>query len=615
MNRLRNSITTTVSLLALTTLCALSTREICYFYHCVFLIAVSFYFYCTHAEIAPVATDNKLRNILIAIIVLCIAFSACEQDATMQALRFIGLPETGLLSRVLRLILCILAFPYIKRILSCLDNESNDRDSIAHFLSSRKFLILCSCIAGAGIISMLTNAFRYTFSCDEVATLYMIQGSYSHLMECIYADVHPPFYYLYLKAFIDNVQTLFPEINPIYSGKLASVIPFILLYLICLTWVRRHIGNIAGGIAAVAICCIPKFLEYGVTIRMYSLAGLFVVLCYIQAYRVLQNNNLKQWIIFAFYGLLAAYTHYWACIAVSLVFIYTGVWSVYQGRATFGKWIIACGICVLAYIPWLSTLIYGLREVSVDSWLGGVTWRTIVRYNMLQCSDIITVWMLISVLVASVFLLMKESISRRKIAHALVGIFVPYWVMVCAFVISILHAPSFGLHQIVPAAICMWMGVGMALPHIKNRRHLSALVLTILSVSVINICVFNVNEGTEERATIDFVNDVTRTDNAVLVTSNSELYPTMIMLANKPCYVIKNRVRDYSIITFGERYHAISKADEIREFIDAGHTIYYVGYGDSIRDFAEQHNLEIEDMKYYKLRMYSPHLCRIKRKS
>ena len=89
----------------------------------------------------------------------------------------------------------------------------------------------------------------------------------------------------------------------------------------------------------------------------------------------------------------------------------------------------------------------------------------------------------------------------------------------------------------------------------------------------------------------------------------------MIMLTNNPCYVIKNRVRDYDITTFGDRYHSISKANEIREFIDSGHTVYYVGYGDSIRDFAQQHNLKIADMKYYKLRMYSPHLCRIKRKS
>ena len=59
----------------------------------------------------------------------------------------------------------------------------------------------------------------------------------------------------------------------------------------------------------------------GVEIRMYSWAMFFVLACAVYAYEVFQKETLFCYSKMTFFGICAAYTHYYALIAVFSIFL------------------------------------------------------------------------------------------------------------------------------------------------------------------------------------------------------------------------------------------------------------------------------------------------------
>ena len=65
---------------------------------------------------------------------------------------------------------------------------------------------------------------------------------------------------------------------------------------------------------------LPVMLLYSSEIRMYSWAGVFVTLTGIYTYRIVsKESNKKNWILFAIFSLLSAYTHYFAMMTIGII--------------------------------------------------------------------------------------------------------------------------------------------------------------------------------------------------------------------------------------------------------------------------------------------------------
>jgi len=155
---------------------------------------------------------------------------------------------------------------------------------------------------------------------DEIFSLSLIYLPLKDMLIATAADVHPPLYYLILMS----VFKLF-NLNPVSDvvfAKLVSTVPLVLL--ICFSYIslRKEFGSLAGGIFSFCVVAMPKMMLYGVEVRMYSWAMLFLTLSLYYVYLIAKKpSNNRNWSIFTLFSLMGAFTHYYAIISIATIYI------------------------------------------------------------------------------------------------------------------------------------------------------------------------------------------------------------------------------------------------------------------------------------------------------
>ena len=230
-----------------------------------------------------------------------------------------------------------------------------------------------------GILSFfvcLLQAFGQDIWFDEVFSVNFIQHSYKEIAVLTGKDVHPPLYYWYLKFFHDIGKVLVPAASSIVLCKLASMLPFVGIFVYTLTAIRKNFGLHVAGLFWFLVMTMPQISNYTVEIRMYSLALFFITAAFVHSYElvcafpaqgvseaertaepgvaagteetaepeaagsevtsgaalasgsVTGENGLikwwkknKHWLLFWGYGILTAYIQYYACVAVIAIYI------------------------------------------------------------------------------------------------------------------------------------------------------------------------------------------------------------------------------------------------------------------------------------------------------
>lgn len=182
-----------------------------------------------------------------------------------------------------------------------------------------------------------------------------------------YWDKHPPLYYYWLKLFGE----IFGFTGPIMH--LASIVPFVLGIILALTFFRKKFGNIPAAffimISGLGAAC----LEYNLEIRMYSLAFLGIVFTYYCSYKVISGGRKSAWIGMVLWGLVAAYSHYYAMATAGILLFCTGVavFLKYRGKSWI-KGLSAVLAYIVGYIPWLRFLFAATGGVDDSWWMTGV---------------------------------------------------------------------------------------------------------------------------------------------------------------------------------------------------------------------------------------------------
>ena len=179
-----------------------------------------------------------------------------------------------------------------------------------------------------------------------------------------YWDNHPPLFYYWLKLF----GTLFGYKVPVFH--LASLVPFLIGIVLALTVMRKHFGMLPAAFFVMVSGLGQACLEYNLEVRMYALAFLGVMGCFCCAYRVIADGSRKTWAGMVLWALAAAYSHYYALVAVGIMLFFTGVavWIKYRGK-TWKKGVLAIVAFLIGYAPWLYFFYAGLKNVSRGWWM------------------------------------------------------------------------------------------------------------------------------------------------------------------------------------------------------------------------------------------------------
>lgn len=430
-----------------------------------------------------------------------------------------------------------------------------------------------------GILSFfvcLFQAFGQDIWFDEVFSVNFIQHSYKEIAVLTGKDVHPPLYYWYLKLFHDIGKVLVPAASSIVLCKLASMLPFVGIFVYTLTAIRKNFGLHIAGLFWFLIMTMPQISNYTVEIRMYSLALFFITAAFVHSYElvcafpaqgvseaertaepgvaagtdetaepeaagsevtsgaalasgsVTGENGLikgwkknKHWLLFWGYGILTAYTQYYACVAVIAIYIAVFVFFVVKahkgktektsckkthihkeqlkeqeailtkapvkgwkaehtteqetGRIAgkcIGKVLLCAGLSVLAYLPWLPFFFSQVRTVSSSYWIQPLTWKSIfgcMKYIFLPVSYAVkknyVLACVMILLFGAAFLysfLMKRKDARGRF-FLLTGLWIAVFTTLIGFVCSILNRPIFVYRYLIPCLGAMWLVAAVVL--------------------------------------------------------------------------------------------------------------------------------------------------------
>lgn len=427
-----------------------------------------------------------------------------------------------------------------------------------------------------GILSFfvcLLQAFGQDIWFDEVFSVNFIQHSYKEIAALTGKDVHPPLYYWYLKLFHDIGKVLVPAASSIVLCKLASMLPFVGIFVYTLTAIRKNFGLHVAGLFWFLVMTMPQISNYTVEIRMYSLALFFITAAFVHSCElvcafpaqgvseaertaepgtaagteetaepeaagsevtsgavltsgsVTGENGLikwwkknKHWLLFWGYGILTAYTQYYACVAV--IAIYIAVFIFYavmahknktgksvcekvqinqeqvENRKTIqneaaiqnkvaikeqnricarngiGKVLLCAGLSVLAYLPWLPFFFSQVRTVSSSYWIQPLTWKSIfgcMKYIFLPVSYAVkknyVLACVMILLFGAAFLysfLMKRKDARGRF-FLLTGLWIAVFTTLIGFVCSILNRPIFVYRYLIPCLGAMWLVAAVVL--------------------------------------------------------------------------------------------------------------------------------------------------------
>ena len=232
----------------------------------------------------------------------------------------------------------------------------------------------------------------------------------------------------------------------------------------------------------------------------------------------------KHWILFWVYGILTAYTQYYACVAVIAIYIAVFVFyavtahknktgksvcekgqvnqeqeenrktiqneaaiqneTAIQNEAAMqepnricarngiGKVLLCAGLSVLAYLPWLPFFFSQVRTVSSSYWIQPLTWKSIfgcMKYIFLPVSYAVKKNYVLACVMILIFgaaflysFLMKRKDARERF-FLLTGLWIAVFTTFVGFACSILNRPIFVYRYLIPCLGAMWLVAAVAL--------------------------------------------------------------------------------------------------------------------------------------------------------
>ena len=339
---------------------------------------------------------------------------------------------------------------------------------------------------------LLWQCFNPAIIGDETFSMSLIKGSYFDIIRNTARDVHPPVYYLILKFVVGLLTPL--GVPAVYAGKLASALPLFLLVLVSFTIVRKRFGIQASFLFAVCLTGMSGMQDYGVCIRMYSWGMLFVTMAYLSAYDLFRTSqtdapplteHLWSGIAFVLYSLLAAYTHYFACIAVSGVYLALLVWFLCCDRKRILEWLLYLLASVIGYLPWITIALRQVMTVREGYWIDAITFDTLLSYFQFlfnpsvyrYYSGTILGFILFGlILFASAAALLRKFRGEQRILpdellfFSLTGIAIPFWEILIGVLVSVLIRPVFSSRYIFVSTGTLWLGFSILMAaYFKNR--------------------------------------------------------------------------------------------------------------------------------------------------
>ena len=523
---------------------------------------------------------------------------------------------------------------------------------------------------------MLINSIRLCFCndiwYDELFTVGMAEHSYGELIHFTAKDVHPPLYYCIVKMVLDLCKLIIPSANSIIVMKLVSVLPYFFLLAYGLFFLRKKFGMLVTGLFLFSVLSMPQMSAYTVEMRMYSFALFFVTAAFFHAYSIVSEKGGGRHMIWRFhvrktevfltfrwnghfaalifYGLAAAYTQYFACVAVMMVYAYLFLWFLVRRKHSRGQeqdagrilrnLVICVAVSVLAYLPWLFVLVSQVTAVRENYWILPLTWRSLggcVKFLTKPAFSHEWFNVLLAVVLFGIYVglpagygfriwrgrMVKDSLqedeagsrqSMVRLFYALAGCMVLCGLTAFGFIASILLRPIFVYRYMLPAMGCFWLCPVLCLdglfPERRKVLFSCSFYLIIVVFAAIGIRDYRAFLGEEEykavlmKETELAISDIAGED--IILYNFDQMQAVMGYYLEQENYLWNGTPEPLILEIFGNK-GSIESAEQIREWLDEGRTVWFLGSFNSREDIRaewEKDGIQTEETGSYMLERY-----------
>lgn len=390
-----------------------------------------------------------------------------------------------------------------------------------------------------GIVLALMNFIRIfdnSFWGDEGYSIRMAKMSVTDMISATASDVHPPLHYL-LGQLLYRVFG-----NSGITYHLVGLLPYLVIVVLGCTVVRKYFGKIPA-VVLITMSSIMNFaMTHNVEVRMYSLAAMFILIAFIAFYMILTRSSFGNWMLFCIASLGAAYTHYYALLAVAFLYMMLIPLAWKDKKFRMGM-LISYIATVLAYLPWLMILLKAFERTASGWWLNSIPSVSDCVYTLLDNRYIL-------VLVLGVILffclyqtnILKVNISSQKDIKENLEVSIDferpkltgeiYWILsgfvsivgtiVVGLALSYLIRPFLVLRYLFPLTGILYLMIGVCITKLKFPR-VWAIVLVVLVLWTHIPTYFNTvkSEKTFNTGTSNYLANVQPAVDEKIITNNS----------------------------------------------------------------------------------------------
>lgn len=219
---------------------------------------------------------------------------------------------------------------------------------------------------------------------DESYTYLMIQSSFSKIIYYTSLDVHPPLYYLILKAWSNAFGYSILSLN-VFS--IFCMIGAVLIFWKLFLKVYNPSNNYLKYLLLILMFFGPFTIRYGQEIRMYALGTLITALIIYFVYTLInsRNKNTLLWVLLGVLLALGFYVHYFLVfnlIAFVCYFLFmtvkkSGFKSLFN---KFHEWYIPVFVFIAFVAVWIPRAINQFIEVNNGFWIAPIDGSSVQNY-------------------------------------------------------------------------------------------------------------------------------------------------------------------------------------------------------------------------------------------
>lgn len=317
---------------------------------------------------------------------------------------------------------------------------------------------------------------------DEAFSMSMIQQNVWEMICNTAIDVHPPLYYLILKI-LDVFFMFFLE-NMIYSAKLVSIIPIIILIIISYTLIKNMFGKKVAFLFQLLILSVPQIMYYAIEIRMYTWGLLFVVLCYLYYIKWRRKSEQKDCILMTIFAILAAYTHYFALVPVIFIYVYALIDVFFNKKKEKIKEIlISILICCIAYFPWIIVWMKQVITVTESYWISDITWKSFITYFQFPflSGNVVCNFIFVAIFVLAIICICIYR-KEKEISCYILGIIMPIVTIMFGVIVSLILRPIFISRYVVCSLGVFWLSISILLGKYCQKKWIYAILVIIICI-------------------------------------------------------------------------------------------------------------------------------------